>query len=78
MGTAIFIVALVLVGGVIGTTLNFAGVFLAIPFLFVAVGAVLGREQMQRRKRMRQLHRFRRSAQARKFDFTEADKRTVV
>ena len=78
MYVAIIILAFLFAGALLGTALNFAGVFLAIPFFFIAVGVILGREQMMRARRVQQLHRFRREAQARQTDFTEADKHTVV
>ena len=78
MGVAITILAVALLGAILGTTLNFAGVFLAIPLVFLAIGFFVTREQFQRQRRVAQLRRFRRSAQARQTDFTEADKRTVV
>lgn len=78
MWVAVTILALVLFGALLGTMLNFAGVFLAIPFFFIAVGFFVTREQIARQRRVAQLHRFRKSAQARQTDFTTADKRTVV
>ena len=78
MPIAITILALLVVGALIGTTLNFASVFLGIPLVFLFVGALLGREQMMRQSRLMQMKRFRRDAKAQKIEFTEADKRTVI
>ena len=78
MYLALAIVVVVLIGGFLGTALNFMGVFLAIPLAFVVIGFVVTREQMARQRRVRQLHRFRKAARARETEFTPADKRTVV
>ena len=78
MPLALAIVAVVLIGGFLGTALNFMGVFLAIPLAFIVIGFAVTREQMAQQRRVRQLHRFRKSARARETEFTPADKRTVV
>ena len=78
MGIALTILALLVVGALIGSTLNFAGVFLGIPLVFLFIGAILGREEFARRNQMMQMKRFRRDAQAKKHPLTERDKRTVI
>ena len=78
MNLALAIVAVVLIGGFLGTALNFMGVFMAIPLALIVIGFAVTREQMARQRRVRQLHRFRQSARARETEFTPADKRTVV
>lgn len=78
MYLALAIVVVALFGAVLGTALNFMGVFMAIPLAFIVIGFAVTREQMSRQRRVRQLHRFRQSARARETEFTPADKRTVV
>ncbi len=78
MQIAFAILAILVVGAILGTTLNFAGLFLGIPIVFIFLGAVLGKEQLGRQRRINQMKRFRRDAQARKIEFSEADKRTMV
>jgi hypothetical protein len=78
MYLALAIVAVALVGAILGTALNFMGVFLAIPLAFIVILFAVTREQMARQRRVRQLHRFREAARARQTDFTPADKRTMV
>ena len=78
MQTAIAIIAILIVGAILGTTLNFAGLFLGIPIVFLFLGAVVGKETMERQRRIMQMKRFRRDAKARKVEFSEADKRTMV
>ena len=78
MQIAIGILAILIVGAILGTTLNFAGLFLGIPIVLIFLGAVLGKEQLQRQRKVNQMKRFRRDARTRKDDFTETDKRTMV
>ena len=78
MGIAIAILGLLVVGAIVGSTLNFAGVFLGIPFALILIGVVVGKEGLDRQRRIMQMKRFRREARARKVEFTETDKRTVV
>ena len=78
MQIAIAIIAILVVGAILGTTLNFAGLFLGIPIVFLFLGAVVGKETMERQRRIMQMKRFRRDAKARKVEFSEADKRTMV
>jgi Sec-independent protein secretion pathway component TatC len=78
MGIAIAILGLLVVGAIVGSTLNFAGVFLGIPLALMFIGALVGKEGLDRQRRIMQMKRFRREARARKVEFTETDKRTVV
>jgi hypothetical protein len=78
MYLALAIVGMALLGAIVGTALNVAGVFLAIPLAFIVILFAVTREQMARQRRVRQLHRFRQAARARETEFTPADKRTVV
>jgi hypothetical protein len=78
MQIAITILAILVVGAIVGSTLNFASLFLGIPFALIFIGVIVGREQMDRQQRIFQMKRFRNSAKARKVEFTETDKRTVI
>ena len=78
MQIAIGILAILIIGAILGTTLNFAGLFLGIPIVFIFLGAVLGKEQLERQRKVSQMKRFRRDAQVRKVEFSEVDKRTMV
>ena len=78
MGIAISIVVLLLVGAFIGSTINFGSLFLGIPLVFLFIGAVIGKETMDRQRRIMQMKRFRNSARAQKVDFTPEDKQTMV
>ena len=78
MGIGFAIIALIVVGGVVGASLNFGGVVLGIPLVFLFIGAILGKETMQRQQRILRMKRFRREAQARRVGFDTKDKRTVV
>lgn len=78
MQIAFVILAVLFVGAIVGTTLNFAGLFLGIPIVLLFLGAVLGKEQFARQRKVMQMKRFRRDARAQKVDFSEADKRTMV
>jgi uncharacterized membrane protein len=78
MGIAFAILAILVVGAIVGSALNFASVFLGIPFVFLFVGALIGKEQMERQQRILRMKRFRRGARAQKIDFDRADKRTLA
>jgi uncharacterized membrane protein YdjX (TVP38/TMEM64 family) len=78
MGIAIAILGILLVGAIVGSALNFAGVFLGIPIAFLFIGAIIGREQLQAQNELMQMKRFRREARTQKVEFTDADKRTVI
>jgi uncharacterized membrane protein YdjX (TVP38/TMEM64 family) len=78
MQIAFVIVAILIFGAIVGTTLNFAGLFLGIPIVLLFLGLVIGKEGFDRQRKVMQMKRFRRDAAAKKVDFTEADKRTMV
>jgi uncharacterized integral membrane protein len=78
MPIAVAILAILIVGAIAGSVLNFAGLFLGIPFVLIFIGAVVGKETMDRQRRIMQMKRFRREARARKVEFTETDHRTMV
>jgi hypothetical protein len=81
MGTslAIPIVLLILIGALLGATLNFAAVFLAIPIVAILLAnfLIFG-DFADRRRRVHKLQQFRKASRAKKVDFTDQDKRTVV
>lgn len=78
MFVAVSILVLLVVGGFLGTALNFGGAILGIPLVLLFIGALLGKETMQRQQRILQMKRFRNEARTRKVTFDENDKRTVV
>jgi uncharacterized membrane protein len=78
MPIAITIIVLLVVGAIVGSAINFGSVFLGIPFVLIFVGAVIGKETMDRQRRIMQMKRFRNSARAQKVDFSPEDKRTMV
>jgi NhaP-type Na+/H+ and K+/H+ antiporter len=78
MQIAIVIVAILVVGAIAGSALNFAGVFLGIPIVLIFVGMIVGKEGLDRQRKVMQMKRFRNDAKARKVEFSEADKRTMV
>jgi hypothetical protein len=78
MQIAIVIIGLLIVGAIVGAALDFAGVFLGIPFALMFIGAVVGKETLDRQRRIMQMKRFRNSARAKKVDFTSEDKRTMI
>jgi uncharacterized membrane protein len=78
LGIAIAILALLVVGALVGTALNFGSLFLGIPLVFLFIGAIIGRETMERQQRILRMKRFRREARARKIEFEPTDKRTLV
>jgi hypothetical protein len=78
MPIAITIIVLLVIGAIVGATLNFAGIWLGIPFVLIFIGVVIGKEGLDRQRRIWQMKRFRDSARARKIEFTETDKRTVI
>jgi uncharacterized membrane protein len=78
MFVTVTILVLLVVGGFIGAALNFGSGILGIPLVLIFIGALLGKETMQRQQRILQMKRFRREARAQKVKFDEADKRTVV
>ena len=78
MGIALAILALLVVGGLVGSALNFMSVFLGIPLVFLFIGAIIGKETMERQQRIMRMKRFRREARTQKVQFDPVDRRTVV
>jgi hypothetical protein len=78
MGIALAIVALLVLGAIVGSLINFGSLFLGIPLALMFIGAVVGKEGLDRQRRILQMKRFRNSARAQKVDFTPEDKRTMV
>ncbi len=78
MQIAITILVILIVGAIVGSVLNFASIFLGIPFVLIFLGAVIGKEGLDRQRKVMQIKRFRHDARAQKVNFSEADKRTMV
>jgi uncharacterized membrane protein len=78
VGITIAIVVLIVVGALVGSALNFGGIVLGVPIVFLFLGAIIGKETMERQQRILRMNRFRREARARKIDFDSSDRRTVV
>ena len=78
MGVAITIVVLVVIGGFIGAALNFMAPWLGIPLALLFVGALIGKEQMERQNRILRLKRFRGEARTQQVRFDAGDKRTII
>ena len=78
MGIGFAIIALLVVGALVGSALNFGGIVLGVPIVFLFIGAILGKETMQRQQRIMRMKRFRRESRTQKVDFDSTDRRTVV
>lgn len=78
MQIAITILFILIVGAIVGSTLNFAGLFLGIPIVLILIGVLIGKEGVDRQRRIMQMKRFQRDARAQKVQFSENDKRTMV
>ena len=78
MGIAFAILALLVVGALVGSTLNFGGIVLGVPIAFVFIGALIGKETIERQQRIIRMKRFRQDARTRKVDFEPHDKRTLA
>jgi hypothetical protein len=78
MQIAIVIIGLLVIGGVVGSLINFGSLFLGIPLALIFIGAVIGKEGLDRQRRIMQMKRFRRDARVQKVDFTADDKRTLI
>ena len=78
MAIGITILVLLIIGALIGSLINFGSVFLGIPIVLLFIGAVIGKETMDRQSRIMQMKRFRNSARAQKVDFTAEDKQTMI
>jgi hypothetical protein len=77
MGIAIAIIGLILLGGIVGS-IAFGAPYAGLPLVLLFIGAVIGKEQMDRQNRILRMKRFRREARAQAVKFDEVDKRTVV
>ena len=78
MHLAIAIIAVLVIGAIVGSIFNFAGLFLGIPIVLIILGVVVTKEFLDRQARIMQMKRFRRDARAQKIDFSENDRRTMV
>ena len=78
MAIAVPIIAILLIGLIVGATVNFVALFVAIPIVLLFIGAVIGKEGLDRQRRVLQMKRFRRDARARKTEFTATDRRTLI
>jgi uncharacterized membrane protein len=78
MPIAIAIIALLIVGAIVGSAINFGSLFLGIPLVFLFIGAVVTKEGLDRQNRIMQMKRFRNSARTQKVDFSPEDKRTMI
>ena len=63
---------------VVGSFLNFAAPFIAIPLFVIALSVFGARDMLNRQRKINQMRRFRREARARKTEFTPGDRKTVV
>ncbi len=77
MGIAITIIGLILLGGAVGS-IAFGAPYVGIPLALLFIGAIIGKEQMERQNRIMRMKRFRRESRAQQVRFDEVDKRTVV
>ena len=77
MGIAFAILALLVVGAILGSAINFGGIILGVPLVLLFVGAIIGRETIARQQRILRMKRFRRDARTRRVDFQPPDKRTL-
>jgi uncharacterized transporter YbjL len=78
MQIAFAIVALLVLGAIVGSLINFGSIFLGIPLAFLFIGLVIGKEGFNRQRRILQMKRFRKEAMAQQVDFSPEDKRTLV
>jgi hypothetical protein len=79
MPIAIAILGVLILGVLVGSLLNPAvGIGFGLLILLMVPAVFLGREHMLRQRRILQMKRFRREAQAQKTDFRPEDKRTMV
>jgi uncharacterized membrane protein YdjX (TVP38/TMEM64 family) len=78
VGIAIAILVLLVFGALVGSALNFGGIILGVPIVFLFIGAIIGKETMERQQRILRMKRFRREARAQRVDFDSKDRRTVV
>jgi hypothetical protein len=78
MQIAFVIIAILVVGAILGSLINFMNVFFGIPFVLIFIGLVIGKETMQRQSKIMQMKRFRRDARTQKVPFSDADRRTMT
>jgi uncharacterized membrane protein YdjX (TVP38/TMEM64 family) len=78
VGIAFAIIALIVFGALVGSALNFGGIVLGVPLVLLFIGAILGKETMERQQRIMRMKRFRRESRTQKVDFDSTDRRTVV
>ncbi|HEX8054752.1 MAG TPA: hypothetical protein VF517_17320 [Thermoleophilaceae bacterium] len=77
MSIGLGILGLIILGGLVGS-LAFGAPYVGIPLALIFIGAVIGKEQMERQNRIMRMKRFRREARAQPVDFDARDKTTVV
>jgi hypothetical protein len=77
MGIAIAIIALIVLGGIVGS-IAFGAPYVGLPLVLLFIGAIIGKEQMERQNRILRMKRFRREARAQSVEFDATDKQTVV
>jgi hypothetical protein len=78
-GFVISVLAMIVLGLLLGSLINPGIGLLAIPIvLFVLLNVVMVSDTVQRQRRIHKMRQFRNSARAKKVDFTDHDKRTVV
>jgi uncharacterized membrane protein len=78
MSIAITVIVLLVVGAILGSAINFGSGILGIPLVLLFIGAVIGKEAMERQSRIMKMKRYRQSARAQKVDFNSEDKRTLI
>lgn len=79
MPIAIAILGILFLGVLVGSLINPAvGIGVGVLILLMIPAVFLGYEQMLRQRRILQMKRFRREAQAQKTDFRPEDRHTLV
>ena len=79
MRLALTIIGILVAGAILGAVLfGLLGILLGVPFVLIIIGVVIGKETLERQARIMQMKRFRNTARAEKFQFTESDKHTTV
>jgi uncharacterized membrane protein YdjX (TVP38/TMEM64 family) len=71
-------IALLVFGALVGSALNFGGIVLGVPIVFLFIGALIGKETLERQQRIIRMKRFRQAARTRKVEFESDDKRTLA
>ena len=73
------ILSMIVLGLLLGALINPGIGLLAIPVvLFILLNVVMVSDTLQRQRRIHKMRQFRNSSRAKKADFTEQDKRTLV